>query len=503
MSKYFDLLQEGEHDEPVKTRQRGLPQLPAGDELLELDLPFLPDTRALATIPPRPQLPPEPKRVFSLRSLVEGCFRYPGRFAAVFSVVALLTVLAVLFLPRRYQATMQLVALGPSQYASAAGNSEPVIGPATASDVNSQASLLRSRDLLSQALDNSGAGAVPPAEREKAIDDLTRRVRVTPLPGSNTLQVSVMDSSPAKATEMLQSIASSFVSRELALLRPSHDRLVQVADEAHLQLAQAEHDLAQFKQDTGIASSADYEAAVVRQLDGYAADSANLAAKLAEVRQHRATPRQEGLKAKLALLESRRNNLLDSYKVDDPVVLNVDRQITALRDRLVRGDADPSTLEGQTQLAEHNSIDAQKRGYLAQLNQLQAQSAQFERLQKQVTTAQQTFDLAAANRDQAGAADTRDQERMLGAVLAARPSASSSPARPLPRLYVAIGLPLALLLAVMVCVYAEMTRTTVCSPAELDALTGVATLGIVPMQTADGSRDMRSRKSSKSGKHHG
>jgi polysaccharide biosynthesis transport protein len=475
-----------------------MPQLPAGDDLLELDLPFIAETRALATIP-HPRVLPEPKRTFSLRSLVEGCFRYPLRFAAVAGLITLLTILAILFLPRRYRATMELAALSPGQYAAlsgGAGDPAQAAGEATESDVNSQASLLRSRDLLSQALDQSGASISPPSSREKAIDDLARHLRVTPVLGANALQVSLTGSSTQKATTQLQAIASAFVSRELALLRPSHQQLVQAADQSQRQLAQAQQALASFKQTTGIASSADYEAALMRQLDSYAADSANLAAKLADVRQHRGLPQPQVLKARLAMLEGKRTQLLETYQVNDPVVLNVDRQITALRDRLARGDADPSTLEGKTQVAEHTSIDAQKHAYIAQLSQLQAQSEEFERLRKQVTEAQQTFDQAAAKSDQAAAADARDEQRMLGAVLAAKPSASSTPVQPRPGLYLAIGLSAAMLLAVLVCGYAETTRRTVCSAAELDALTGVPTLGTVRLQPVESKKLSRRRKKS-------
>jgi polysaccharide biosynthesis transport protein len=499
VSKYFDLLQEGERDEALQRRLPAIPQLPAGDDVLELDLPFLPDTRALATIP-HVRFQPEPPRTLTFRSVVEGCFRYPLRFLAVAGLVSLLTVAAILWMPRLYQATMQLAALSPEAFASVDSNSGQAAAPAAAIDVDSQASLLRSRDLLSQAIDSMGAPAPaasePSSSREKAIDDLARRINVSPVPASNMLRVSITASSPEKAAALLQSVASVFVSRELALLRPSHQRLVQLADQSQRKLVEAQQDLARFKQDTGIGSSADYEAAVMRQLDGYAADSANLAAKLAEVRQQRATPQQDALKARLAMLESKRNQLLDSYQVNDPVVLNVDEQITHLRDRLVRGEADPSSLEGKTQLAERNSVDAQKRGYVAQLNRLEAQSTEFERLQKQATEAQQAYDVAAARRDLATGDDARDRDRMLEAVVAARPSASSTPVRPRPRLYLAIGLPAALLLAVMVCAYAEMTRSTICSPAELDALTGVATLGTLAVQPAEGSRRSRRRKKS-------
>ena len=124
------------------------------------------------------------------------------------------------------------------------------------SDVNAQAELLRSRDVLSQALDRMGTLAMTAFARDQAIDDLERNLQVGPIPGSNLLQVSYTGSSPEKAKDVLQAITSSFVSSELALLRPTRQQLTQeLVDRRRSELTLARQIVASFNETNGIASA--------------------------------------------------------------------------------------------------------------------------------------------------------------------------------------------------------------------------------------------------------
>ena len=152
--------------------------------------------------------------MLSLRSIAEACFRRPLRFASIAGLTLLITLLAIFFLPKRYQATMQLVVLNTRQYSVISSEAEEPIrttSEITDNDVNSQAELLRSRDILNQALDQLGAPNSPALVRDKALERLGRKLDVAPVRNSNILNVSYVDSSPERATQTLQAIASSFV----------------------------------------------------------------------------------------------------------------------------------------------------------------------------------------------------------------------------------------------------------------------------------------------------
>ena len=327
-------------------------------------------------------------------------------------------------------------------------------------------------------------------------------------------------------------IASSFVSKELALLRPTHQQLFAgLVDKSGRELATAQKEFAEFKVATGIASVEQSEAALLRLVEGSSAESATLGAEFTEERrraqttadelarfperittQNRSTPNQqavEALTSKLVDLENKRTTLLNGYQPTERVVQEVEQQISTVQNELstlrnsnaveTTSDINPLSLELKTQLAkakiaaaaiaaQRRSVDANKDGFISQLSQLEERAAEFDRLQKRVAEAQRNLGLAVQKRDQAVVDDALDNDRILNVAFAAKPSASSIPVQPRPRLYLALGLFTAIFLAIGSCALGEVGRNTVYSPAELDALTGLTTLASVPLkQVADSS----------------
>jgi uncharacterized protein involved in exopolysaccharide biosynthesis len=466
----------------------------------------------------------------SLRSLVEACFRRPLQVTCVAALPILVTICVVIFMPKRYQATMQLVVLNTRQYSViSSDSSEPLqtVGEITDNDVNSQAELLRSRDVLNQALDQLGKPSDPTVARDKAIEALENGLDVTPVRQSNILNVSYLDSSPKTARETLQALASSFVARELALLRPtrSQELFVGIVDQRQHDLTSAQDEFAKFKIATGIASLGEDEAALLRQLEGSSSQSASLAAELAlqrrsaeksedELRRHperittqnRSTPNQaaiESLTSLLVQLQNKRTSLLNGYQPTERIVQDIEQQINNVQSQLswmratsaveTTTDMNPLNLELKSQLAraeiassalaaQRRSVDSQRQAYLLQLNQLEQRAAEFDSLQKRVSEAQKNLDSAVQKRDQAAVDDALDRDRILNVAFAAKPSASSIPVQPRPHLYLLLGLFTALFLGIGACLVSELTRNTIYAPAELDALTGLTTFASVPLQ---------------------
>ena len=123
-----------------------------------------------------------------------------------------------------------------------------------------------------------------------------------------------------RATQTLQSIASSLVGRELALLRPTHQQLFAgLVEHSERDLTSAEQEFARFKVATGIASVGENEAALLRQLEGSSVQSATLAAELAEERRQTANEPMTSSRScrrgwseqnRIPLLTSRRDRVL-------------------------------------------------------------------------------------------------------------------------------------------------------------------------------------------------
>jgi uncharacterized protein involved in exopolysaccharide biosynthesis len=539
MSRYFDLAQEVERDEAFRARRltADVLRIPAQSAEREKNAPLAELNMAPAVVAPQPRPSSGNAQLLSLRSLVEACFRQPLRLAIIAASVLLITVLAILLLPKSYEATMQIVVLNTRQYSVISSEAEEPIrttNEITDNDVNSQAELLRSRDILNQALDQMGAPSSPALARDKALQKLERKLDVAPVRNSNILNVSYVDSSPQKATQTLQAIASSFVGKELALLRPTHQQLfASLVERSQRDLGSAQQEFAAFKVATGIASVGANEAALLRQVEGSSVQSATLAAELAEERrraqttddqlarnperiitQNRSTPNQqavEALTSKLVDLQNKRTSLLTGYEPTERIVQEVEQQISTVQKELAQlrnvnavettSDINPLNMELKTQLAkaqiatsaiaaQRRSVDAQKQSYLEQLNRLEQQSAEFDRLQKRVAEAQRNLDLAVQKRDQAAVDDALDKDRVLNVAFAAKPSASAIPVQPRPVLYLGLGLFAAVFLGVGSCALGELGRKTISSPAELDNLTGLTTLGSIPLQRLeDGSQD--------------
>jgi uncharacterized protein involved in exopolysaccharide biosynthesis len=474
--------------------------------------------------------PPEYMPRLSLRTLLESCFRHPMRLACAAGLPLLCTIVLLLFMPKRYQATMQLAVLNTRQYSVISSDSDAptkLVGDITDTDVNSQAQLVRSRDVLDQTLNQLGQPDHPALTRDKAIDLLQTKLDVEPVRESNILNVSYVDSSPQKARDTLQALASSFVEKELSVLRPMHARklFVDLVADRQRELAQAEEEFANFKIKTGIASLKDDEAALLRQVEGLSSQSTTLTTELAREQrraaktdielsshpdrittQNRSTPHQqaiESLTTKLVELQNRRTSLLSGYQPTERNVQEVDQQINNVQTQLkelrsanaveTTTDTNPLNLELKSQLAgaeiastaiaaQRRAVDAERASYVTKLNQLEEQAAEFDSLQKRVAEAQQNVDLAIQKRDRAAVDDALDRDRILNIAFAAKPSASEVPVQPRPGLYVALGLFTALFLGIGSCVLAELGRTTVHSPAELDALTGLRTLAAVPFE---------------------
>lgn len=466
----------------------------------------------------------------SLRTLVEACFRHPMRVAFAAGLPLLVTVLMLLLMPKRYLATMQLAVLNTRQYSVISSDSDQpnkVVGDITDSEVNSQAQLLRSRDVLSQTLDQLGRPSLPATVRDRAIEALDTKLDVEPVRESNILNVSYVDSSPERARDTLQALASSFVGKELSVLRPMHGEklFVGLVEERQKELATAQANFAKFKVETGIASLKDDEATLLRQLEGLSTQSTSLTSELALERQrahrtddeltrqperiitqNRSLPNQaavESLTSLLVQLQNKRTSLLSGYQPSDRIVQDIEQQISNVQGQLaelratnaVETTTDMSPLHQQlkSQLAmsqisstalaaQRRAVQSQRTDYLAQLDRLEGKAADFDSLEKGVAEAQRNLDLALQKRDQAAVDDALDRDRILNVAFAAKPAASSLPIQPRPALYIASGLFIAAFFGVGACVLAEMGRKTINSPAELDAITGVATLVAVPLQ---------------------
>lgn len=473
----------------------------------------------------------------SFRSLLEACFRHRTRFLLVAGAVLLATLAAILLTPKRYQASMQMVVLNARHYAAVSSTVDPQMpspGLVTDNDVNSQAELMHSHDVLSGALDEMGYATATPLARDKVMEDVNRHLDVAPVRQSDVLNVTYTDRSPDAARSTLQAIANSFVAKELVLLRPTagHQVFDSLVIDAEAKLAAAQERFSNFKVAHGIASLQQDETGLVQQLRdaGTQADALNSELRAEQQRrdtaqselgkhpdriltQDKSVPNQQAiqeLSAKLVELQNKRTALLTGYLPGDRFVQEVDAQIRTTQEALdglrkdgsaeqttdvnplhqeLTADLARSSITAEALVAKRRAVAAARQSYLSRLNQLEVQGTQYQALEHAVSEAQQNYDLAVKKRDQASVDDALDRDRIMNVAFAAKPSAELLPVQPKPRLYLALGLFVAIFFGLASCALAEMGRQTVYTPAELDMLTGVMTLAVLPLKETRSDRE--------------
>lgn len=465
----------------------------------------------------------------SARSVIETCIRKKRLLFTIFLLCMSATFAAIYLLPPKYAATMSILVQNARETPMVTSEPNKVVQitpSVTEEQVNSEMELLHSRDLLTQVLDKlPGSENLDPEQKEKALRALGKSLAVTVVRKSNVLAVSYTDSSPEKAQHVLSLIADAYMAKHLALSHPSgtFEFFKGEADNAHTLLTDTQRKLSQLKASEGLTSLDDEKNAIFKQINSDDAELAGLQGEIQEnaglagaartemsgissriSTQEKSVPNQysvEQLNTMLAQLTNRRIGLLAKFQPDDRFVKEVDAEIENVRNNLkaVEGtaahekttDVNPVHQELQQTFAKSRvalkGLEAQRASLAAhkaqlqdQLSTLEKQTADYDTLQNQVTEYQRNYDLYAQKRDQAQIDEAMDKQRFLNVALADEPSASAVAIQPRPKLYLALGLMMAILLSIGTSLMAEMSRDTFYTPAELENALGFPTLATVP-----------------------
>src|ERR1035441_4451777 len=201
------------------------------------------------------------------RELAATLFRRPRLVAAAFGFVLVATMLFVVF-SARYESHFKVLLrrgrfdpLVSSQPPSAMDFSRPDI---TEEELNSEVELLRDEDLLKQVVKMPSLvpADIPqserPAEIERAIRKLARRLDVQALKKSNLIQVRYQDTSPELAARVLSALSTLYVQRHTNLQRPPGAILFfdQQTAAYEKRLHQSEDELVRFTRARGVVSAA-------------------------------------------------------------------------------------------------------------------------------------------------------------------------------------------------------------------------------------------------------
>jgi uncharacterized protein involved in exopolysaccharide biosynthesis len=477
------------------------------------------------------QLSPTP------RELAATLFRRPRLVTASFGFVLLATILFAAF-SARYESHFKVLLrrgrfdpIVSSQPASAMDFTRPDI---TEEELNSEVELLRDEGLLKQVV--NAAGLVPagtsdrerPAEIERAVRKLSRRLEVGALKKSNLIQVSYKDTDPERAARILTSLSTLYVQRHTNLQRPPGESQFfdQQTAEFEKRLRRSEADLVHFTRVRGVASAAlerdialqklGEADAVYRQIDQEQIETGRRISSLGE--QLKSFPSRsvtlkrwadnpevlEKMKTHLLELQLKHTELLGRFEPSYRLVQEVEQEIaqarasiaaealTPVRDETT--DKDPNyewaRMEMEKAQVQWDGLRARQSDAAAQVaalrqvaQQMQSDSVDQQDLMRTAKAEEDNYLLYLRKREEARIGDALDERRILNVAIVEQPVAPALPAHSVP-LYFLLAFGLAMAFSVGIAFTTEYFDPTIRTPHEAHVLLEVPVLAWLPAPEA-------------------
>jgi uncharacterized protein involved in exopolysaccharide biosynthesis len=440
---------------------------------------YLPQSEASSSSYPQLELLPK---------ILNTLFKW--KWLVIASVLAVAVPVAVVSLmkPPQYQvAAKVLVKSTRAQLAMnlgsdrASATSPMVTWPVTQQVLNSEIQILKSQDLLVQAVAQSDYPLLDPGAentqgaRERALQGLRGRLSVAPVPESNVLELSLQDGNAVNATRLLNTLAALYLKKHASLHAGGdhtsaffaqqveyHRARVEQAREA-LEAFQERDNLVDLKSEKDIALNrlaateaamkdiqADIEstqneiASLERQVPG-------LPAEVTKERTVITNPEVAAMRTKLVDLERQRDELLQRYTPKSRFVLDKEGEIAtlqrAIRDRdqvvvdamIVAQNGTRAALEHQVlqkranieaAMARKRAIARERASYADRLQILKDRTFELARLRGEFDLAREAYELYGRRAEEARVSRAMDDEKIVNASLLQE---ASAPSVPLPR----------------------------------------------------------------------
>ena len=487
----------------------------------------------------------------SIRPFVESAFRYRRLWLMVVVSVIVMTLAFTLLMPRQYQSEMNILvqnARGNYQITPERTTGTMMVNAVTEEQINSEIELLRSRSLANVVVDpqwnDQSVSTLTPEQlrvHDKAIENFHKHLAIDLVRKSNVIHVTYTAGDPETAKMMLTRLLNAFLAKHKEIGHPARTAEFFTSEAARYkkELDDAQEQLASYQQQQQIVSLPDTEQSMDRQITDVQNDLRNTDAQISEVSdrlavqthelksvparqntQERTIPNDysvERLNTMLADLQNRRTSLLTKFTPQDRLVQEVDEQIANTKIALKHAqqmtsqehssDVNPvweqvtsSIVQNQ---AERQALKARRNVLAEQIQQLQshlsnveASTVAYTTLRQKVTQLENNYQLYAQKRDEAQMADAMDADKLLNVAVAQTPTFSITPFRPKPVIDLILGSFTAMFLASFLVFFAEMGRSTIATPRELDRLSQYPLLATVPLEPRRGSKALERRPKS-------
>jgi uncharacterized protein involved in exopolysaccharide biosynthesis len=472
----------------------------------------------------------------NLRDAVTVVFRHKWMIALTFGTTVIAAILLAMLLPDQYESRMKILVKKNRVEAPVTAEKTDTsfdTNEISESQINSEISLLKSRDLLEQivkntdlALEESATTKPTAQDAEKALNKLEKDLIVAPVKKANIIEVSYTSKSPETAAKVLSQLSQLYLDKHIKLHSPpgTYEFFKTQADQYQKDLRNAEQRYSSFQKKSGVVAIDQQKGlglnkftetqARLSDLNGQIKETdkriAEIEKQLARTQprvstQSRIVPNQQSVErfsTMLVELRNRRTQLLTKFQPDDRLVKEVDEQIRTTTEALAKAsqttysesatDVNPlrQALEAELNKARveqagrypvRENLAAQVRLYQEQLERLKGATVVNDDLTRQVKQADETYRLYAQKQEESRISDELDKQKISNVSILEAPTEPRVPSKTNRPLTVVLGAAMGLLLGLGCAVVAEFFRETVHTPGELEALTGFPVIATLPL----------------------
>jgi uncharacterized protein involved in exopolysaccharide biosynthesis len=426
----------------------------------------------------------------TLRDLVSPLFRYRRLATYCFVVSLLCAVAAAMLLSRKYESQMEILVnrerLDPVVTTESTTQIPQVAPQVTEEEINSEVELVQSRDVLEKVVVACGlqkavtdswltrwlSGRDEVSEKSRAVETLSRQLKVKIVPKTNLIAVSYRAQDPRVAFGVLNVLATLYLEKHVAVHRPagSYEFFTKEAEKYRTALEESEAHLVSFDTQDGLVAPneeltnmglklADSVAALHQAQQSIAADKQRIqdvegqmgvvpTTSTTQKVSNSADLLLQQLQGNLLSAQINRGQLLSKYAPTYPLVEQVDQQINQIRmaiqeaertkyvnvttDRdptyeLLREDVAKTKADLATQKATAIALErtiGSVRMRMIELDRKALKQADFLREAKANET---NYLLYLSKREQERTSDALDRKRIANVALAVPPSLPALP----------------------------------------------------------------------------
>jgi uncharacterized protein involved in exopolysaccharide biosynthesis len=482
----------------------------------------------------------------SLRDLAAPLFRRKRALVITFLAAFLAVILAGILRPSQYTSHMAVLVnrerLDPLVTTQSTTQLVTTNDPVTKEEINSEAELLKSRDLLEQVvlangLQNEGSHSLLNLLRpkqseadkvERAVRSLAKTLKVEPAVDTNMIDVTYSSSDPQVSYNVLKSLSGLYMEKHVEVHRPpgSYEFFAQETQKYHQALEDSESRLKNFNQQPGAAAPDLERADMATQVavsfgqlhqarEAVAADQQRIRSDQAQMS---ATPQRSATKqdinsanlllqnlgTSLLAAETKRTQLLAKYDPNYPLVKEADQEVADAQAAIAAAeknpyvdqetDRDPTYELLREDLAKTESDLAAQRASVAAIQnstqKMQSQMADLDQksvaqqdLLRDVKANEDNYLLYLSKREQERTSDALDKTRIANVAIAVPPAIAALPDHGFP-IVALFGLLFGIVLSLTVAYGMEYFDSSFHTPAQVVDMLGIPVVVAVPRKTA-------------------